>query len=196
MFSDIKDLYPDFATWPTVPNGTSRTDNGHPHNWEREALARLILRQQAAVVFEFGTFMGATANYIASIPCVTKVLTLNIPPKERPLLSMRDIDLSYTQNTARDILDGKVTQLWGDSTAFDFVPYAQAVDLAWVMGAHSPEYIASDLRSAFGMLRPGGTVVLHAGDIESLVAARLYQYDLYVIGERMAVVREQTGFRA
>ena len=46
-----------------------------------------------------------------------------------------------------------------DSASFDFAPYRDQMDLVYVDGSHSPDYVVSDTRNAMEMLRPGGVLV-------------------------------------
>lgn len=69
-------------------------------------------------------------------------------------------------------VEGKVTQLFGDSKAFDETPYVDACDLVFVDGSHAYSYVVSDSRKALRMVRPGGVVLWHdyagpghAGDV-------------------------------
>ncbi len=55
----------------------------------------------------------------------------------------------------------KITQLFGDSKAFDATPYAGQCDLVFVDGFHARSYVESDSRKAFAMLWPGGHVLWH-----------------------------------
>jgi hypothetical protein len=52
----------------------------------------------------------------------------------------------------------KVRQLYGDSAVFDFSPYRQGVDLFFIDGAHSYDYVKSDTLKALDCVRGGGIV--------------------------------------
>ena len=60
----------------------------------------------------------------------------------------------------RDLLD-RVTFLSSDSATFDESAYHGTIDLAFVDGAHSYEYVKSDSEKAWKMLRPGGIIAWH-----------------------------------
>jgi hypothetical protein len=51
--------------------------------------------------------------------------------------------------------------LFGDSASFDFSPFAGAVDLFFIDGAHSYEYVRSDTLRALQCVRPGGVIAWH-----------------------------------
>jgi hypothetical protein len=51
--------------------------------------------------------------------------------------------------------------LFGDSATFDFAPYHELIDLFFIDGAHSYEYVRSDTLHALACVRPGGVVAWH-----------------------------------
>jgi hypothetical protein len=51
--------------------------------------------------------------------------------------------------------------LYGDSALFDFAPYRKRIDLFFVDGAHTADYVLSDTRRAFESVTPDGWVVWH-----------------------------------
>jgi predicted O-methyltransferase YrrM len=53
----------------------------------------------------------------------------------------------------------RIHQLYGDSRAFDFSPWAGRVDLVLVDGGHEPDVVTADSRHAFELLRPGGLII-------------------------------------
>lgn len=55
----------------------------------------------------------------------------------------------------------RITQLYGDSAIFDFSPYAGSIDLIFVDGAHSFEYVMKDTASACRMLTDRGVILWH-----------------------------------
>ncbi|MBC7981296.1 MAG: class I SAM-dependent methyltransferase, partial [Armatimonadetes bacterium] len=60
----------------------------------------------------------------------------------------------------RDLLD-RVTFLSSDSAKFDESPYLGTMDLVFVDGAHSYEYVKNDTEKGWKMLRPGGVLAWH-----------------------------------
>ena len=119
--------------------------------------------------FEFGTFDGRTTlTLAANCPHEGKVYTLDLPAErlETTGLQLEHADRAYVAKPlvgAR--LDGRpeaerVVQLLGDSASFDFGPYRGRVDLVFVDGAHSYDYVLSDSRNALEMLSPEKGVIL------------------------------------
>jgi len=133
-----------------------------------EQLACLALLTRAlrpSGVFEIGTFRGRTAlNFALNAPVDAKVYTLDLPPHERSDAQKRtnpsDATIISASRTGIDYRDSdvahKITQLYGDSSSFDFTPYYGKMDLVYVDGAHDYEAVRRDSQNAIQMLRPGG----------------------------------------
>ncbi|NWF93027.1 MAG: class I SAM-dependent methyltransferase [Syntrophaceae bacterium] len=119
------------------------------------------------IVFEIGTLQGYTALLFAlNTPRDTIIYTLDLPPDDlcSPSLPTTIIDDAHitahahsTEYLYRDHPAGtKVRQLYGDSAQFDFTPYHEKVDLFFIDGAHSYEYVRSDSLNALVCTRRGG----------------------------------------
>lgn len=123
------------------------------------------------VVFEIGTLRGYTALHFAlNTPEDALVHTLDLPPDARgPALHTTVMDDAHIRAATRAparVFEGtdagkKVRPLYGDSARFDFSPYHEGVDLFFIDGAHSYEYVASDTRNALRCVRPGGVIAWH-----------------------------------
>jgi predicted O-methyltransferase YrrM len=154
-------------------------------------LALMALATQAvqpSTIFEIGTYRGRTAlNFALNSPDNCRVYTLDLPPAHEQVsvahLSAADQKLVSNRQPGRDF-DGadvqpKITQLLGDSTQFDFEPYASAVDLVFVDGGHTYDIASSDTRAARMMCRPGGVIMWHDwgnyGDYHDVMRAVLDQ---------------------
>lgn len=121
------------------------------------------------VVFEIGTFVGYTALHMAlNTPPETRIFTLDLPQADR------DTELRTTatdhkliaQDTGPALFEGtdvahKIHRLYGDSARFDFGDWHDGVDLFFVDGAHSYEYVRSDTLHAFRCVRAGGVIAWH-----------------------------------
>ena len=55
----------------------------------------------------------------------------------------------------------RVTQLWGNSTSFDYSPFHGSVDFVFIDANRQYEYVLSDSRNARAMLKPSGILVWH-----------------------------------
>lgn len=124
-------------------------------------------------LFEIGTFDGRTAlNLAAASPPGCTVYTLDLPPdmatalplapgerhmvdkpvSGRRIISCREAEMPFAM---------KILQLYGDSATFDFSPFENRCGLVFVDGSHARDYVLSDSRAAFRMVREGGVVVWH-----------------------------------
>ncbi len=130
-------------------------------------MARLI---KAERVFEIGTLDGYTALHFAmNTPEQAEVYTLDLPPNHSASLKATETDKAHQARHAavtRYRFDGSPNQmkihcLFGDSAEFDYSPFAQSIDLFFIDGAHSYEYVKSDTMKALECVRRGGMVVWH-----------------------------------
>ncbi len=123
-------------------------------------------------IFEIGTLRGYTALHMAmnTVP-ECEILTLDLPKdghtkmvsKLRTTL-MDDVHCEmpvteyYFAGTRQE---RKIRLLFGDSAEFDFSPYQHNIDLFFVDGAHSYDYVRSDSERALRCVRPGGVIAWH-----------------------------------
>lgn len=136
---------------------------------ECAALAALSRLVGARRIFEFGTYKGvSTTQLILNLAEGGMVFTLDLPedhpayslpipkPEERAIAAEGGKGILIP----RDLLD-RVTFLSADSATFDESPYVESMDLVFVDGAHSYEYVKSDSEKGWNMLRPGGIMAWH-----------------------------------
>ena len=69
-----------------------------------------------------------------------------------------DKDVSGTRFRGTDC-ESRITQLYGDSATYDFSRHVGTVDLVFVDGSHSYEYVVSDSRLSLSLLRGGKGVI-------------------------------------
>ena len=124
------------------------------------------------VVFEIGTLRGYTALHFAlNTPEESHVYTLDLP-QDQPLEPRLETTLLDAQHIAAHgaaqpyhfhgtPVEHKITCLFGDSAAFDFSPYYEQVDLFFIDGAHSYEYVRSDTLNALKCCHTGSVVAWH-----------------------------------
>jgi predicted O-methyltransferase YrrM len=130
-------------------------------------LASICRHIRPRAIFEFGTFMGlTTANLAANVPPGSVVYTLDIPV-DRPKLETAPLDQKFMLgHKAGEFYKASphcsnVRQVWSDSADFDESPLAQQIDLVFIDGSHSYEYVRNDTEKALRMLRGGGTLLWH-----------------------------------
>ncbi len=136
-------------------------------------ISAFVKQRQAAVCFEIGTFDGRTTeNIAANQPENGMCYTLDLPPDDigKAALPLASGDITYINKplSGARISDqtrsGRIRQLYGDSAQFDFKPYFGGVDLMFVDGSHSYEYVLSDTEAAYQMVKPGGLILWHDYD--------------------------------
>jgi len=136
---------------------------------EAAALSALIHKINARRIFEFGTYKGVSTTQLAlNLPQDGMVFSLDLP-EDHPAFSL-DIPKVAEQQIAAEKgkgilipqdLGGKVAFLRADSAKFDTTPYRGFMDLIFVDGAHSYEYVKNDTVKGLEMLRPGGIIAWH-----------------------------------
>jgi len=136
---------------------------------ECAALAALAHLVKAKRIFEFGTYKGVSTTQLALniAPC-GMVYTLDLPddhPAYRLPIPKIDEQQIAAENgkgllIPNDLRD-RVTFLKSDSASFDEEPFHGTIDLVFVDGAHSYEYVKNDTEKGWRMLRPGGILAWH-----------------------------------
>jgi Methyltransferase domain len=119
-------------------------------------------------IFEIGTFQGLTTAHMI-LNSDAEIFTLDMPrdlathvsgysQEDMKLLQPReDIGKRYRAVSC----DGRVHQLFGDSRKFDYGPYQNSMDLVLVDACHLFDYVMSDSRNAFKLLRETGAILWH-----------------------------------
>ena len=126
-----------------------------------------ILRPK--VIFEIGTLRGAGTLHLAGNSPDAETFTLDLAVSERPSLSTSIFDnerIGVRFDTRRHHFTGRPEEkrihcLYGDSAEFDFRPWAQKVDLFFIDGAHSYEYVRNDTLKALTCCRAGSVLAWH-----------------------------------
>ena len=163
---NVLDIYPGSQRWilqsfPSVGASVSPM--------ECAALAAFCGLLKARRVFEFGTYKGVSTTQLAlNVGEHGIVFTLDLP-EDHPAYSL-PIPKPEEQAIAaeggkgilipRDLLD-RITFLNADSAKFDESPYLESMDLVFVDGAHSYEYVKNDSEKGWRMLRLGGIMAWH-----------------------------------
>jgi len=162
-FSEItgRSIRLSFQTFPRIGASISLV--------EAAALSALIHKINAKRIFEFGTYKGVSTTQLAlNLPHDGMVFSLDLP-EDHPAYSLAIPKVAEQQIAAEKgkgiliphDLGGKVTFLRADSAKFDTAPYLESMDLIFVDGAHSYEYVKNDTVKGLEMLRPGGIIAWH-----------------------------------
>jgi hypothetical protein len=126
------------------------------------------------MVFEFGTADGRTTlNFALNTYERCKIYTLDLPEDKRRVYHDREVEIFGKDNFPVPFksrvgccflghsFSDKITQLYGDSTQFDYIPYHGQVDLIFIDANHDYPYVRSDSENALKMLSKRGTIVWH-----------------------------------
>jgi predicted O-methyltransferase YrrM len=126
-----------------------------------------ILRPK--LIFEIGTFHGSGALHWASNAPEAEVYTLDLPPKCVPALTTTQVDKLHIQehgNGKRLLFEqrpeaNRIHCVYGDSAQFDYSAFLEQVDLFFIDGAHSYEYVRNDTLNAVRCCHPGSVIAWH-----------------------------------
>ena len=152
-----------------IPNKWMHEEASYTKDMITLALSSKLV--QPKVVFEIGTLDGYTALLFAlNTPDNAKIYSLDLPPGTlSPVLSLTEIDKKHiiSRNQISKLAfegkpeENKITLLFGDSNNFDYSAYCGKVDLFFIDGAHSYQYVKSDTENALKCLRKGGLLIWH-----------------------------------
>jgi len=122
-------------------------------------------------IFELGTFDGQTTlNMAVNSNPQAKIYTLDLPRTmaQDVKLRLEQSDKSYIEKDESGVIfkgkpcEGKITQLFGDSAQYDFLPFYGKMNMVFVDASHSYEYVINDSSVALKLLRNGkGLIVWH-----------------------------------
>lgn len=148
--------------------------DGNVTLFELLVIAQLVRTRSPKALFEIGTFDGRTTlNMAANSPADAAVFTLDLPGElhAATALPLAESEKRYVIKKASGERfrgtdqEAKISQLLGDSAAFDFAPYRNAIDFVFVDGSHSRDYVKNDSLAAIALLRGGrGAIVWHDYD--------------------------------
>lgn len=146
---------------------------------ELAILALFAKAFNAVALFEIGTFDGRTTLNLAlnSAP-EAKVYTIDLPKEkgiDTALVTTTDDKEMILKNLAGARIakysqeefpeKNKIIQISADSATFDFSPYLKKMDLVFIDGAHSYEYLVNDSKMALELLRSDkGVIIWHDYD--------------------------------
>lgn len=157
------DAYPEVVSVPVqMGTVTYRRENLDPA--EQHALGALAQILEPKRIMEIGTFDGATTAILARNAPDAEILTLDLPPDQAAVATVA----AEVANNAREGVGARfrgtpdadrITQLYGDSTRFDFTPWYGTVDLVFVDAGHEYDAVASDTMNALKLRSSNGIIV-------------------------------------
>lgn len=155
-------LHSETAWFSTVPSYTQ----------DIVSLCLLCQLLKPRIVFEIGTAAGYTSLHLAlNTPAECEVYTLDLPRDRHALPELKTTAMDEFQMGmyaaveqhvfASSRVAPKITCLYGDSATFDYAPFHGRVDLFFIDGAHSYEYVRSDTLHALDCCHPGSVIAWH-----------------------------------
>ncbi len=155
---------------------------------ETQTIASIVKELNPKTIFEIGTYNGfTTLHFACNTKEDTKIYTLDLPPdfhlgkKEKTDYSYDDqlvVELSLKNINNRiykRFPEGKkIVDLFGDSQSFDYSPYYGKMDLVFIDGNHSYEFVKTDTENAFKMLSPNGVILWH--DYDYIIHRDVFKY--------------------
>jgi predicted O-methyltransferase YrrM len=152
-------------------NTNGETWFGNSASYVADIISLCLLCQaiKPKVIFEIGTLTGYTSAHMALNCDDSRIYTLDLPPYGKSTLATTAIDgihIKMHQETKRYVWEGmdiaqKIQTLFGDSATFDYSPFYAKVDLFFIDGAHSYEYVRSDTLNALKCCHPGSVIAWH-----------------------------------
>jgi len=121
------------------------------------------------VILEIGTLYGSGALHWALNAPEAEVYTLDLPPKTAPSLATTHVDRDEVGRHASGRpmeFEGmpeakRIHCLYGDSATYDFSRFSGQVDLLFIDGAHSYQYVRNDTLRTLPCCKPGSVIAWH-----------------------------------
>lgn len=157
----------DFAEPLFLPLGS--VHSGSSPVGDLAVLAALTKKKCPKAIFEIGTFEGLSAVVFARNSQPDAVVhTLDLPHGEvisrtERSFSAHSIAKAYSSGMLIDsfAVRQQTRAYWGDSAIFDFGPFESRMDMFFVDGAHTEDYVARDSCNAFECVAADGWVLWH-----------------------------------
>lgn len=146
-----------------------RSENGNVSSYELMCISAVCSYFQPLRVLEIGTFDGNTTLQMAlNSPTGGAVFTMDLPEGQAAgELDTDEADLQFITGRLGKLkrfentpVEGKIRQIYADSARFDFSAL-ERVDMAFIDGSHSYEYVKNDTEKVLPILSRGGVMVWH-----------------------------------
>jgi predicted O-methyltransferase YrrM len=140
--------------------------NGSSYALDLVNLAMLCRVVNPKTIFEIGTASGQSAHVLALNSPAAQVFTLDVHAAIKPTLKTTMMDDHHRMERKAFCFDNspeasRITPLLGDSAVFDYRPYHGTVDLFFIDGAHSYEYVKSDTERALQCCHSQSVIAWH-----------------------------------
>jgi len=157
----VEDAFPGIAELAITITHRVRP-RGLPHG-DAYVLALVIAYLEPRRIFEIGTGTGEGTLLMARQAPAARIDTLDLGVSAASLGTQRgDLPLA-APHVGEAFHETRwapmIHQHLGDSATFDFSPFRGKIDVVFVDGAHTAEYVESDSHAAFAMTSAGGVVI-------------------------------------
>lgn len=142
-------------------------ESGHPNHAEMLYVLALASWRAPHVVVEFGTFLGRTTLHLARACPTAQVYTIDLPPEHNPWAFGPFVGSYYRDASERE----RIHEVRTDSRELDTAPWRSRVDVVWVDGDHSYDFVRNDTSKAFEMVAPDGLIMWHDYSPDSIEVA-------------------------
>ncbi|MDP6745173.1 MAG: class I SAM-dependent methyltransferase [SAR324 cluster bacterium] len=155
---------------PNILDSSEVDDDGNVTPLELESICKVINHYRPKSMLEIGTFDGMTTLHLSmNADDDAEIYTLDLPREKINETALRvktgektfiDKDTPGRQFLKREEHAKRITQLLGDSAAFDFSFYESKLDFVFVDGSHSYEYVYNDTEVALKLMRDGKGIIM------------------------------------
>ncbi len=149
----------------------NKFEDGNISEYETECICRIVKSHNPSAVFEIGTFNGRTSlNMAANMSPDSLLYTLDLPQTEvtKTKLRIKSGEKKFIEKPASGMqfsgtpYEKMIIRLYADSAKNDYSPYLNKIDLVFIDGSHSYEYVINDTKVALKLLGNGkGIVIWH-----------------------------------
>lgn len=144
--------------------------NGNVSFTELQYISKIVKFNKPKTIFEIGTFDGRTTLNIALNAPDAKIYTLDLPKQKiaKTKFRVKTGDLEFINKNQSGIrfigtdAGKRITQFYADSAQFDYSKFENSIDLVFIDGSHTYDYVISDTLAAMKLLRnKKGVIIWH-----------------------------------
>jgi len=146
-------------------------EDGNISNYEIECISKIVKKYSPDAIFEIGTFNGRTSlNMAINIGQRSKIYTLDLPQKyiSKTKLRIKSGEMKFIKKeiSGKHFIgtpyEKKIIQIYADSAKYNYSHFLNTIDLVFIDGSHSYEYVINDTKIAMKLLRNGkGIIIWH-----------------------------------
>ena len=147
---------------------TAERSKGMMHVNDLEALAGLLLSHKPKLIFEIGTYLGNTSDFMLQLLPESRVVSIAYVNPAMRLFGKSYNNSELAREQVGSMIDAsrrsRFTQLYGDSHKLEapkLVAQFGRFDMMFVDGDHSGAGVKQDTKLAMGMLAENGLLAWH-----------------------------------